>query len=696
MSSRRRKRVRTPTVVQMEAVECGAASLAIILGHYGRFVPLEQLRVDCGVTRDGSTAAGIIEAARRYGLDARGFRKSLAKLKEAPLPAIIFWNLKHFLVVEGFGTRFAYLNDPATGPRGVTYDEFDRSFSGVTLVFEPGPDFKPGGEKPSTIKALWSRLKGFEKLLGTILVVSLLLVVPGLAIPFCLRYFVDNVLGKELTHQPLLLAVGMVLALISKILLTWRQQDRLLRMETELVVGMTSSFLRHLLRLPVVFFLQRYAGEICSRVKINERVGALVSRELATNVLNGVMAVFFAAMMWYYDALLTLISLAAAGLNLAALHGVSRMRVDASRKLLQERGKLVGVSMTGLRMMETYRATGSESDFFGQWAGYHARLLNAEQQIGMPSLLLSVAPSLLSSLNLAAVVAIGGARVLEGQMSPGQLAAFIGLLFAFSEPIARLVSLGSQLQEVEGGLNRLDDVLRYPACGNEAAEPAPGVFKVPPKLKLSGEMELRNVTFGYSRTAPPLIRDFSLTIRPGQRVALVGPTGCGKTTIVRLICGLYDPWQGDVLFDGQRRSEIDPLVLRHSIAMVDQDIFLFEGSIRENLTLWDASAPEANIIRAAKDACIHHEISRRRDGYGGRVEEGGRNFSGGQRQRIEIARALVNDPTILVLDEATSAVDPQTELAIDANLRRRGCSCLVVACRISTIRDCDEIIVLDN
>ncbi len=693
----RKSRVRTPTVLQMEAVECGAASLAIILGYHGRFVPLEQLRVDCGVTRDGSDAGCILQAARRYGLIARGFRKSLEKLKLTPLPVIVFWKFNHFLVVEGFGEKYVHLNDPATGPRAVTWEEFDKAFSGVTLVLQPGPDFQPGGEKPNPLNALSGRLRGMRAQLGALLVFSLFLVVPGLAVPFFLRSFVDDVLVRQTTQSPLPTAAGMALAVFFRLVLTWKQQDRLLRMETELSISMTSSFLRHVLRLPVVFFLQRHAGEIGSRVKINERVAALLSRELATNMLNGLMVVFFAAVMAWYSPLLTLVSVLFAGLNLAALHAVSRMRVDAGRKLLQERGKLVGVSMAGLRLIETYRAMGNESDFFGQWAGYHARLLNAEQQEGLPGAILSITPSLLSSLNLVAVVVIGCGSVQAGRMSPGELAAFVSLLFSFSEPIGRLVALGAELQEVEGGLTRLDDVMNYPVGGGAAARKPDGDGLMSlTQLKLSGEVELRNVTFGYSKTDPPLVRDFNLTIRPGQRVALVGSTGCGKSTIARLVCGLYEPWEGEILFDGKRREDISSLLLHYSISLVDQEIFLFEGSVRENLTLWDPTVPESHIIRAAKDACIHSDISRRRHGYLSRVEEGGRNFSGGQRQRIEIARGLVNNPTIMVLDEATSALDPATELAIDINLRRRGCSCLVVAHRLSTIRDCDEIIVLDR
>jgi NHLM bacteriocin system ABC transporter peptidase/ATP-binding protein len=678
----------------MEAVECGAAALSIVLAHYGRIVPLEELRVACGVSRDGAKASNIVKAARSYGLVAKGYRKEPQSLKALSLPVIVFWNFNHYLVVEGFGRGRVYLNDPATGPRWVTEQEFEESFTGVVLTFQPGPGFVKGGRQIPLLPALRKRLVGSEGALAYVVLAGLALIIPGLVIPAFTRIFVDFVLVNKIADWIGVLLLGMSITALIRGALTWLQHTYLLRLETKLSLSTSSQFLWHTLRLPIEFFTQRYGGEIGHRVAINDRVAQLLSRKLATTILNAVLVVFYLVLMLRYDPKLTGIGVLIALLNILALQAVSRHRKDGNRRLHQERGKVVGTAMGGLQIIETLKATGAESDFFARWAGHHAKMLNSEQRLEVASQLLSTVPPLLSAVNTAVILFVGSQRVLDAKLTLGMLLAFQSLMSSFMEPVNRLVAFGATLQQVSADVSRLDDVLRHPVdpfTERDGRSDRHGVT-----AKLSGHLEFENVTFGYSRLAPPLIENLNLKLRPGSRVALVGGTGSGKSTVVKLAAGLYQPWSGRILFEDQLRDSWARSTLNNSLALVDQEIFLFEGTVRENLTLWDPTMPETNIIRAAKDADIHQDIAARMGGYEHRVEEDGRNFSGGQRQRLEIARALAGDPTILLLDEATSALDPITEMVIDDNLRRRGCTCLIVAHRLSTIRDCDEIIVLER
>jgi ATP-binding cassette, subfamily C, bacterial len=691
------RRRRTPTLLQMEAVECGAAALGIILGYYDRIVPLAELRQACGVSRDGSKASNILNAARSYGLQAKGFKVDLAGLRKLQCPYIIFWNFNHFLIVEGFAKDKVYLNDPATGPRTVSLSEFDQSFTGVVLIGEPSAEFQRGGRKPSLILSLWDRLQSSLGALIYCVIAGLLLVIPGLAIPAFSQAFVDNVLieGRSDWLRPLIL--GMIFTAILNGFLTLLQLQFLRRMKIKLAVGMSSRFLWHILRLPVSFYDQRFAGEISSRVRLNDSLANLLSGRLATTVISGFTVVFYAAVMLQYDVVLTAIGIAFVIVNVSVWRWVSRQRVDANLRLMQEQGKVSGVAISGLQSMETLKASGLESEFFSRWAGYYAKAINARQEMDTTNQNLGVLPSFLTSITSMLMLAVGGLRVMDGVLSIGMLIAFQSLMQRFLEPVNNLVSLAGELQEMEGNLGRLDDVLRNAI--DPAVEQDIGISptQLPTaNVRLQGYVELCNITFGYNRSAPPLIENFSLSLKPGQRVALVGGSGSGKSTVAKLVCGLYEPWTGEILFDGKSRKHIPRSIITNSIALVEQDISLFAGSVRDNLTLWDSTVPFSNLVRACKDAAIQDVILSMPGGYNADLAEGASNLSGGQRQRLEIARTLVNNPAILVMDEATSALDSESEKMIDQKLRERGCTCVIVAHRLSTIRDCDEIIVFDR
>lgn len=693
------RRAKCPTVIQMEAVECGAAALAIILGHYDLIVPLEELRVECGVSRDGSKANNVLKAARKYGMVCKGVKyESLEKLYDLKFPCILFWNFNHFLVLEGFQKGKAYLSDPASGPRVVTLEELDASFSGVVLTFEPGPEFKPAGQKPSMLAALGRRLKGSENALMFAILCGLFLVVPGLVVPTFTRVFIDEYLvgGRSALVVPLLF--GMALTAVLRMALTWLQEYYLLRMESKLALVTSSDFFNHILRLPVSYFSQRFAGEIGSRVQINNTVAQLVSGKLATTLLDCLLVFFYAALMMLYDVGLTVICIVIAFANIAAFKMVARARTDATRRVLMDKGKLTGTAMNGLNMIETLKASGSESEFFGRWAGYQAKALRAEQQLGQLTEYVNAVPPLVNQLTTTMILLVGSLKVMNGQLTVGMLVAYQSLMASFSKPLGSFVSFGSSLQELEADMNRLDDVLNFP-IDKQYTKPANLQVVRDGKpasdlVKLSGEVELRGITFGYSPLDPPLIEDFNVKLKPGQRVAFVGTSGSGKSTVARMVSGLYRPWKGEILFDGIPMDEIPTHLLRNSLAVVDQEIFLFGGTVRENVTMWDSTIPASWVTTACRDAVIDADVQMRIGKYDSMIEEHGANFSGGQRQRLEIARALVGNPSVLILDEATSALDPPTEMLFDDAVRRRGCTCIIVAHRLSTIRDCDEIIVM--
>ncbi|MGW5394950.1 NHLP family bacteriocin export ABC transporter peptidase/permease/ATPase subunit [Streptomyces sp. NPDC003952] len=707
----RRRAHRVPTVLQMESVECGAASLSMILAHYGRHVPLEELRALCGVSRDGARASSVLAAARSFGLVAKGFQAETDQLEEKLRtgPVMIFWAFQHFMVVEGITTRFGRtqvaVNDPASGPRLMEWSEFDSGYTGIVLTFERGPDFTPGGRRSSTAAALLDRRLPSGRALPLVLLASLLLVVPGIVGASYSRVFLDRVLVSDSPTAVLPLVLAMLVTALMVFVLTSVQQHYLLRMEIRTGLVASARFFRHLLRLPIEFFLQRRPAEVARRVASNDTVAMILSRDVAATTINCVLVVFYGALMVRYDVLLGLLGLATAGFNVLVLQLVSRTRKDAVDALRADRGNLIGTTFATLSTIESVKATGAEPDAFTRWAGFLAKVTTAQQRLGQTTAVLTVLPPLLAVVNIGVMLLVGGLRVADGTLSVGILVTFQTLLASLSRPVTQLTNLGSRLQEMNADLKRIHDVEKYPqarsfqpgAPGTDTLdEGATGGRSEVPANRLDGELTLDEITFGYGPLSDPVVTALSLTVAPGSRIALVGGSGSGKSTVGRLVTGLYEPRSGQILISGQPREEIPRTVLAASMAYVDQDIALFAGTVRDNLTLWDDTVPDEVVLAALQDAAVFDEVMSRPGGINARVCEQGSNFSGGQRQRLELARALASRPTLLVLDEATSALDPATERTVMDNLRRRGCACLIIAHRLSAVRDADEIIVLDR
>lgn len=697
MKEQAKQRVTTPLLLQTHATECGAASLGSVLAYFGRWVPLIELRGKCEVSRDGSTARGIVRAARSYGLECKGLNVHIRQLKNLSLPLILFWEFNHFLVLEGYDRKSYYLNDPATGRRKLTVEEFESSFSGIVLQFKPGPEFQRGGSHPNLVERIMFWLRGSRGALAYAFGCGLMLAMLALVTPVIMATFVDRVLGENEPwgrHLAEVLAAAAIMVYV----LTWLKQWCLHRLFIKISIIAGNRCLSKLLRLPIEYFNHRLVGELTDRILSIDKIAKGLSEHYLGVLIDITMSVVFLAFMVAYDPMLALIVLCLAILNGVLIRVITRIQTDKSHVWRREQGLLVGVGMLMLNQAERLRMSAEEGLFFSRWSGHQARELAARQRVSELSHFNEAMPNLFMILGHCAVLAFGATQVMAGELTLGALAAFYLVAAMFLEPVGRFVELADKHQVLETNMQRLDDIMEIhedPKLTRRDGT-AKAIATFDGRLRLTGRVDLRNVTFGYNRARPPLIKDFHLTIKPGQRVAVVGPSGSGKSTLSRLVSGLYQPWSGEILFDGLPGHEIPVEVLSRSLSLVDQHSVLFSATVQENITLWNPSFPDNDVINAAKDGCIHDEILSRPLGYAMQVVEDGRNFSGGQRQRLEIARALVGKPTILVLDEATSALDATTEKYVDEALRRRGCSCLIVAHRLSTVRDCDEIIVLDK
>ncbi len=685
-----------PQVMQMEALECGAACLTMILAHYGRWIPLEQARADCGVSRDGSKAINVLKAARSYGLNAKGFTYSTQALREkGAFPCIVFWNFNHFVVVRGFKGKYAYLNDPARGQVRVTVDEFDKSFTGIALVFEKTDAFEEGGTRPDTISFIKKRLKGLEPAIVFVMLTATIGSIVAILNTSLAQVFVDRVLsGLNPDWLMPLIAILLLLAVISGTV-SMLSAVYLARIQGKIAVVSSSRFMRHLLHLPVGFYAQRMVGDLQQRQNANEVIAFSLVGQLAPVLVNAAMLALYLVVMLRHNVMLTVVGVATVVINAFLAREISRRRVNISRSVMTNMGKLYSTTVSGIEMIETIKAAGAETGYFGRWAGYQAAVNEDQARSTRLNTYLGALPALLTEVANILVLTQGIALIISGQLTSGALLAFMGLLTAFMAPVNQIIDLGQTVQEMRTQMERVEDVMRYPTDVPEEHEVVVD-DRDPTNDKLHGRVDLDGVTFGYSPLEPPLINGFNLHIAPGQWVALVGGSGSGKSTIAKLISGLYQPWSGEVRFDGIPLGEISIPVLRSSVAVVDQDIVTFNDTVADNVRLWDKSIEDYEVILACRDADIHDVVACREGGYDSPVLPGGRNFSGGQLQRLEIARVLAQDPTVVILDEATSALDAQTEETVIQHIREREITCVVVAHRLSTIRDCDEIVVLDD
>ena len=686
--------VKVPVIMQLEALECGAASLAMLMAYYGKWVPLEQVRSDCGVSRDGSNAKNIYNAAKSYGFDVKGFRKSPDSIRTSgKFPCIIHWNFNHFVVLCGFKGKYAYINDPARGFVKVDADEFDKSFTGVVIIPVPGKDFKPSGKKKSTVAFARKRLIGAGAAVAFVMLTTIIAYMFGIINPIMSQIFMDRLLSG-LNRDWLMPFTGVMIGLaVLQLIVSWAQTIYSLKINGKMAAIGSTTYMWKVLRMPMEFFSQRMAGDIQQRRGTNESIAETLVGTLAPLALNTIMMVFYLVLMLQRSVLLTCIGIGTLMLNIVMSRIISEKRINITRVLQRDCAKLSATTVSGVEMMETIKASGAENGFFRKWAGYQASVNAQNVKASKTNELLGMIPMLFGTLAGYAVLVIGVWFIMQGDFTLGILQMFQGFLNAFMSPAMTLVSAGQTIQEMRTEMERVEDVMEYPidknVVDNENTEGQT-------MKKLHGNVELKNVTFGYSKLSEPLIKDFSMTMKVGSRVAFVGTSGCGKSTLSKLISGLYDPWSGEILFDGKPRSAYPRAVMTGSVAVVDQDITLFEDTIADNIKMWDESIKDFEMILAARDAQIHEDIMQREGGYQYKLTSGGRDLSGGQRQRLEIARVLAQDPSIIILDEATSALDAKTEYEVVKSIKNRGITCIVIAHRLSTIRDCDEIIVLDH
>lgn len=683
---------KVPVIMQLEALECGAASLAMIMAYYGKWVPLEQVRLDCGVSRDGSKAKNIYLAAENYGFEVKAYRAGPESVKEnGKFPCIIHWNMNHFVVLNGFRGNHVYINDPARGTVRISWDEFDKAFTGIVLEIVPSPDFKPGGKRKSTLDFAAKRLAGTGAAVVFVMLTTAISYLFGIADSVTSRIFIDRLLtgiNKDWVNPFMLI---MIFLAVINLTVSWVQTIYSLKINGKMAIAGNASYMWKVLHLPMEFFSQRLAGDIQSRAGMNASIAGTLVGTFAPLLLNTVMMIFYLVLMIRQSVLLSLIGFSTLILNIIMSRIISNRRINITRVQMRDSAKLESTTASGIEMIETIKASGAENGFFQKWAGFQASVNAQNVKAAKEQQFIGIVPAFFSTVANYAVLIAGVYLTMDGRFTLGSVLMFQGFLGSFMSPAMTLISAGQTIQEMRTQMERIEDVMEYPDDPSLDNEPV-----IEKTGKLKGNILIKNITFGYSRLEEPVIKDFSLSLKTGERVAIVGSSGSGKSTMSKLISGLYQPWSGEILFDGHKRSDYPREVMTGSIAVVDQDITVFEDTISNNIKMWNDDIQDFEVILAARDAMLHDDITKLPGGYEYMLQSGGKNISGGQRQRMEIARVLAQDPSIIILDEATSALDAKTEYGVINAIRDRGITCIVIAHRLSTVRDCDEIIVLDH
>lgn len=686
---------RVPVVMQMETLECGAACLDMILAYYGRYVPLSQMRRDCGVSRDGSNAKNIILAGRTYGLEGKAFRYSAESLKtKVTFPCIIFWDRNHFIVLDGYRKGSFYLNDPAQGYISYSEEEFTAHYSGICLTFKPTEAFEAGGKPDSITGFVRDQLKGAGRIISIVVLTYLVITLIGLLLPIFPRALVDYVLddaNAKLWER--VFFIGFFVIATCKIIAEWIKASYMIRLQGKMAITANSEFMWHILRMPMVFFSQRYDSDIIARKNSLELISSIFIVQGVPLILDLCSMLFYLVLMVSYSPVLSIVGIVSLAINLVITNYALKERLNLTRRQMKNSQENDLDTYIGVNMIETIKAAGVETGFFEKWAGTYAECVKSSAELNRKDSLYSLLPDLISGISSAAILCLSVLQMINGDWTMGIISAFMGYVAAYSDPAKRILAVYQEFQKLSVAIGRYEDVMQYEE--DIPDEIAPFAKERTYEL-LKGDIEFKNVTFGYSKLSAPLISDFSMKVGAGKSIAFVGSSGSGKSTLAKLLGGLYRPWSGQILLDGMALEEIDRDILTASVASIDQNISLFSDTIAHNIKMWDEAIEDYEMILAARDAHIHDDIVERDKGYQSEVLEGGINFSGGQRQRLEIARALSITPSIIILDEATSALDAETENDVMKSIRDLGITMVIISHRLSTIRDCDEIIVLSD
>lgn len=682
---------KVPVIMQLEELECGAACLCMVLGYYHKWIPIEEVRNTCGVSRDGVSAGNILRAARFYGLNASGYRCPVSTLmKNVTFPCIAFVHGCHFIVVCGVKNGMIYVNDPAKGNDKYTEKEFDEIFNNILIQFSPSESFQPSGKPKSMLSYVKKRLKGTTVAIVFACLTGIIASMIGVISPAFSRVFLDYLLPGKNPQWVWPFLILLAIFDFVQIIMTGLQSVYSLRINGKMAVIGNSTFMWKIFKMPIQFFSQRRAGDIQQRQASNATIASTLIETFAPLFLNLLMMLFYLGVMLKYSWILTMIGLFSMSVNILLSQYIAKKRINITRVSMKESANLASTTIIGIDMIESLKSTGAENGFFTKWAGIQANANAQQVQYAKTDVYLSMIPQFITTVTNYLILLSGAWLIMSGEFTIGKLMAFQGFLGSFMSPAITLVDTGRTLQEMRTNMERIDDVMEYPD-ENIFSEKTDSIYQ-----PLSGKIEMKDVVFGYNILSKPLIENFNLSIEPGQSIAIVGDSGCGKSTISKLLSGIYEPWSGKILFDGKPLKEIYKGVFRSSVAVVDQDITLFEGTIADNIRMWDLNVDDMAIIQASKDAQFHDDVMKRPHGYKGKLQEDGRDLSGGQRQKLEIARALASNPSILIMDEATSALDAKNEYEVLQAVKKRNITCIMIAHRLSTIRSCDKICVMES